>query len=391
MTTLVKPHYLMRRFIHTVIILFCFQFAASQTSYQSFNSNKLGEARDLKIQLPRTYGNGEKSYPVIVVLDGDFMFEIVAGNSDYTAYWEDMPEAIVVGVNQVGKRESDNLYSETSSLPTATGAAFLEFISLELLPFIEQTYRTVKFKVVVGHGESANFINYFLLEDKPVFDAYIAISPDLAKDMTSLISKKLNTIQSPTFYYSATSDKDFESIQKETKALNTMIDEIENDYVNSSFDDFTGPSHYLLPTIAIPQAFANIFNVYKPISKKEFAEKILVLESSPVDYLLEKYQTIKTFYGFDKPVLINDFKAIEAAINRKEKYEYFEPLGNLARKEYPETLLGNYYLGRFHEETGDAKKAMKIYQSAYILKEAGGITKDHVLKLSDQIKADFGY
>jgi len=34
---------------------------------------------------------------------------------------------------------------------------------------------------------------------------------------------------------------------------------------------------------------------------------------------------------------------------------------------------------------------MKTYQSAYILEEAGGITKDHVLELSEQIKADFGY
>lgn len=391
MTSIVKTHCLMKNFIHTLIIIFCFQFAMAQTTYKSFNSNRLGEARDVKIQLPRTYGSGDKSYPIIVVLDGDFMFEIVAGNADYTSYWNDMPEAIVVGINQFGKREADNLYSESNALPIDTGVAFLEFISLELIPFIEKTYRAEQFKVVVGHGSTANFINYFLLKEKPIFNAYIAISPELATGMTSLISKKLSAIQSQIFYYTATSDNDIKSIQKDTRALNTTIKEIKNDYLSSSFNDFTGLSHYLLPTIAIPQAFENIFYSYRPISKKEFKEKILQLESSPVDYLTEKYQTIKNLYGIDKPISINDFKAIAAAIKKKKLFEDFEPLGKLAKKEYPDTLLGNYYLGRFHEETGDPKKAMNIYQSAYILKEAAGITKDHVLKLSDQIKKDFGY
>ena len=34
---------------------------------------------------------------------------------------------------------------------------------------------------------------------------------------------------------------------------------------------------------------------------------------------------------------------------------------------------------------------MKTYQSAYVLQEIGGITKDLVLELAEQIKADFGY
>ena len=34
---------------------------------------------------------------------------------------------------------------------------------------------------------------------------------------------------------------------------------------------------------------------------------------------------------------------------------------------------------------------MKTYQSAYVLSEIAGITKDHVLELAEQIKADFGY
>tara|TARA_R110002033_G_scaffold2_13_gene100 strand:- start:6281 stop:6385 length:105 start_codon:yes stop_codon:yes gene_type:complete len=34
---------------------------------------------------------------------------------------------------------------------------------------------------------------------------------------------------------------------------------------------------------------------------------------------------------------------------------------------------------------------MKTYQSAYILEEIGGITKDLMLEKADAIKEDFGY
>ena len=125
--------------------------------------------------------------------------------------------------------------------------------------------------------------------------------------------------------------------------------------------------------------------------RDRYKDIILKLETSPVDYLIEKYDAIEDLFGISKPILMNDFRAIASAIKKSEKFEYYEALGKLARKQYPDTLLGNYYLGRFYEETGDPKKAMKTYQSAYILEEAGGITKDHILELSEQIKADFGY
>ena len=34
---------------------------------------------------------------------------------------------------------------------------------------------------------------------------------------------------------------------------------------------------------------------------------------------------------------------------------------------------------------------MKTYQSAYVLEEIGGVTKDLVLEKAEEIKADFGY
>ena len=381
----------MKRFLLLLITLVLSNTLTSQTIYKEINSEKLGESRQLKIQVPRNYDTSDKKYPVVVVFDGDYLFEIVAGNVDYAAYWEDMPEAIVVGINQYQKREADCFYSEQNSLPIETGAAFFEFVSMELIPFIDKNFRTENFKVAVGHGQTANFINYYLLKGVPLFQAYISLSPSLAPDMKTYLTEKMPKLEQKIFYYLAAANNDKGDIKEETEALAKSISSIENDNLLDHSEVFTDATHYSLPAQAIPKALQKIFLVFQPISLKEYKETVLNLEGNPVDYLKEKYETIETLFGIKKPILINDFKAIEAAIKKKEKYEYFEDLGNLARKEYPDTLLGHYYLGRFYEETGKSKKAMKTYQSAYVLQEIGGITKDLVLELAEQIKSDFGY
>ncbi|MEL0651925.1 alpha/beta hydrolase-fold protein [Algibacter sp. TI.3.09] len=380
------------------LILFVFLFSLTfinieaQVKYETFESSKLGETRQIKIQLPRGYdSNQDKSYPIFIVLDGDYLFEAVAGNVDYYSYWEDIPESIVVGVNQMDTRYDDCLYSEQNSLPVETGAAFFEFIGQELVPYIEKTFRTVNFRVAVGHGQTANLINYYLLKPQPLFQGYIAISPELAPGMLDYIPEGLSKAESKIFYYLANTDNDGSSVKKMTSTLNTDIAALDNKNVVYNFDSFEGPSHYSVPTHAIPNAIEKIFNVFQPISKKEYKETILELQISPVLYLQEKYESINDLFGIDKKILINDFKAISAAIEKNELYEYYEALGKLARKAYPETLLGTYYMARFYEETGEPKKAMRTYQSAYTLKEIAGLTKDEMLEKANLIKEDFGY
>ena len=382
----------MKRHLTFLLLFLVANSIIAQTIYEEFDSFKLNEIRQIKIQLPRNYEeNEDKTYPLFIVLDGDYLFEVVAGNVDYYSYWEDMPEAIIVGVNQVEKRDQDCYYSEQNSLPIETGARFYEFIGMELIPHLIGNYRLAEFRVAVGHGETANFINYFLLKNQPIFNAYINVSPFLAPDMLDYIPERLQKIEKKIFYYLASSSNDIKAIKEDSNALNSSLSTIENKNLYYTFNNFEGPSHYSNPAHALPNALESIFYVFQPISKKEYKEKILTLDSSPVEYLKEKYAMIKNLFGLDKQILINDFKAIEAAINKSENFEYLEELGKIARKEYPDALLGHYYLARYYEENGETKKAMRTYRSAYILEEIGGITKDEMLDRADAIKRDFGY
>jgi predicted alpha/beta superfamily hydrolase len=124
----------MKHLLSVLLLILSVSNGQAQVKYETIQSSKLGEERQIKIQLPRGYNSDDKTYPLFVVLDGDYMFEAVAGNVDYYSYWEDMPNAIVVGINQMGTRYDDTMYSEQNSLPIETGAAFFEFIGMELIP-----------------------------------------------------------------------------------------------------------------------------------------------------------------------------------------------------------------------------------------------------------------
>ena len=379
----------MRRLI--LFAMFCTTPLYAQTQYEYIESDRLG-TRELKIQLPRNYEeNTEKYYPLILVLDGDFLFEIVAGNVDYTSYWADMPEALVVGINQVETRSEDLFVSDATFFPTQDGAKFYEFLGAELMPYLEENYRLGTFKVAVGHGASANFINFYSFRKTPLFQAYITLSPSMSPYMDSNLTEQLADLKSPLFYYMSTASEDFRDHRKDITALNTKLEAIDSNHLFYAFDNFDGLDHYGLVNASIPKALQHIFLVFQPISRLEYKKYILPLETSPVAYLTEKYDRIETLFGIEKQILLNDFRAIASALDKKEQFEYFKDLAKLARESYPDSVLHNYYMGRFYEATGNPKKAMKTYREAYIYQEIDGITKDDLLDKADRIKVEYGY
>ena len=131
--------------------------------------------------------------------------------------------------------------------------------------------------------------------------------------------------------------------------------------------------------------------MYSDIDKIEYDSIISNLEISPIDYLTNRYQLIKDFYDEDKTISMNDFMAIEEYIEENEFFDLYNDLSQLAKQEYPGTILPSYYRGRFIEETGDPKKAMYIYRSACNMREVKGLTKEYLLELANRIEEDFNY
>lgn len=382
----------MKRYLLFIIVA-CFSLSIhSQVIYEEFNSDRLGEMRRLKIQLPRNYdANIEKKYPIVLVLDADYLFEPVAGNVDYFSYWEDMPESIVVGIMQGDNRYEDCSYGDDSFMPEEKGAQFFEFIGMELIPYIDKKYRTAKFIIGVGHDFTANFLNYYLFKDPPLLNGYINLSPDLAPMMEERLAARIPQVQQRIFYYLATGTDDIKGLMQTAEGLNKQLVPLKSKSFNYYYDNFEGATHYSLVGRGIPNALEKIFSVYRPISKQEFSDVLLKMNTPISQYLLDKYKVIEDLFGITNNIRVNDFIATATAAEKRNQWESLREIATLAKKQYPNTVLGDYYLGRYYEEIGEPKKAMRIFQGAYDKEEVDFITIDLLLDRADKIKADFGY
>jgi predicted alpha/beta superfamily hydrolase len=370
-----------------LLLLLFFTFSMfSQKTTESFISNKLGETREITIGLPSTYDqNPTKKYPLLILLDGDYLFDPFYGALDYGCYWDDLPETIVIGINQRNNRMEDCRYNKDNGLPSGKGAAFFEFIGAELLPYIEKKYRTAPFRIIAGHDTTAGFLNFFLYKDSPLFNAYISLSPELTPEMETRIPEKLATSKKAVFYYQSSADGDIRQLREPIKNLDANIKMITNSNIDYKYDEFHNASHYSLVLYSIPSALYHIFDSYKPISSSEFTDQIATLQSGYVDYLIKKYDLISDKLGLTIPIRLNDFKAIEAAILKNNAYDELDKLAEIADKNYPKSMLASYQLGLMYEKMGDAKRAASKYQRASQLEEIGNLTKDMMFDKYDSM------
>ena len=66
--------------------------------------------RHLTVSLPKSYNKEtKKTYPLLFLLDGDYLFDPFDGALKYGNYWDDLPEVIIVGLSQNQNGERDKL------------------------------------------------------------------------------------------------------------------------------------------------------------------------------------------------------------------------------------------------------------------------------------------
>jgi predicted alpha/beta superfamily hydrolase len=143
----------------------------------SLQSGILNQNRKLSIYLPDGYDTANVKFPVIYVLDGEGRCQHIVPTTRFLFENNKMPKVIVVGIHNID-RNHDFLPDSTKSVPTSGGAdKFITFFKDELIPYIDKTYKTEPYKVLIGHSFGGLFTMYALLKEPDLFDSYIAMDP----------------------------------------------------------------------------------------------------------------------------------------------------------------------------------------------------------------------
>ncbi len=379
----------MLRLLTIVFLLFSFALKA-QVTQEIFESFKLQERRDVSYYFPEDY-DAENKYPLIIVLDGEYLFDQVVATSKFYSEFHGMPKSIVVGIHQSEKSiRLDDCEYEEDGLPAPKAKKFFEFLGMELIPYLDLNYSTVPFKMVVGYDITANFQNYWLFKENSLFNAYINISPTLAPEMENRVPSRLGAFDKEIFYQLIV-EKDKSKYTDRILEMDKAIKAIDKESLHYYFDEYDGADHVSIATYGMGKAFDNIFGMFKPISPKEYKNNLLTYDGGVFEYLQNKYDNIQELFRISRRVELNDLMAVYAGIRKKEDFDSLKPLSDLCKKEFPTTMLGFYFEAEYYEQTGDPQKALRTFEKAFGMDEIDFLTKEMALEKIDALKADFGY
>jgi predicted alpha/beta superfamily hydrolase len=166
------------------------------TEQRLLDSEAVGVRYKLYVSLPGGYESSELDYPVVYVLDADYSFAIARNVMEHLSDRGDLPPSILVGIAYDGpdayRANRTRDYTPTY-VPTAgygleyqavSGGApkFRQFISDELVPFVEREYRASSQRTLVGHSYGGLFATWVAFTDPTLFGGYVIVSPSLWYD-----------------------------------------------------------------------------------------------------------------------------------------------------------------------------------------------------------------
>ena len=150
------------------------------------------ENRQSTVHLPESYSNNiYKRYPVMYVLDGQVAESYVPAVTRIFADRDRAPEIIVITLPSTGNRNRDYSPMGKGDDGITSGAAnqFLSYIEKELIPYIDENYRTEPFRILSGESRGGLFTLHSFIQKTQLFQAYFIFSPALYHNNQEIIQR----------------------------------------------------------------------------------------------------------------------------------------------------------------------------------------------------------
>ncbi|HJQ36143.1 MAG TPA: alpha/beta hydrolase-fold protein [Thermoanaerobaculia bacterium] len=142
--------------------------ADAQPDTFTLKSEVLGQTRRVIVHVPQSFAKSAPSrrYPTIVVFDGRYMLEPVVMMSDILSRNGQMPESVVVAIENTDD-DDGRVHDLTPPGLSVSGSGlneggdrFLDFIEKELLPALDAKFRTAAPRTLVGLSSGGILTTY---------------------------------------------------------------------------------------------------------------------------------------------------------------------------------------------------------------------------------------
>jgi uncharacterized protein len=365
-------------------------------------SQFLNEDREAWVYLPPSYTDKyfqEQHYPVLYVLDGDLHFHSLTGlihilgsgvNGTYV-----LPEMIVVAILNTDRTRDMTPTHTTVGVDkkkwdflSSSGGndKFLSFIKDELAPKIESTFRTVPYRIFVGHSFGGLAVLNALCTVPELFNAYVLIDPSLWWDdqvmvnraaeklmKSDLRGKSLFVAQGNTLNSWDSINYHFESIRE----FSTVLETRNRSGIRWQYRYYVDDGH---SSVAFPAAS----DALRFIFKKYHATFTDINSAAELNTLYENFSREVNFKFLPPERVCQQFGGISLFLKKPDEAEkYF--LMNLAN--YPESSAAYANMGQLWRSRGDRKKALEFYQKSLTFFPGNEDSKTNVDQLTQELKA----
>ena len=332
----------------------------------SLRSEILNELRTVYVSLPASYRQSQRSYPVLYLLDGNWHFPVVAsqvrylsecGASDIIA-----PELIVVGIENVD-RDKDFTPThvpeyEGMEFPTSGEAdEFLEFMTRELIPFIDGSFRTVDHRVLGGWSFGGLFTIYSMMQTPDLFNAYLGISPSIWWEHELLLSEPPpGPFENPSrLVMTIGSEEEGGWNHTAVTKFARQLEERPVDGLEVTFIEIEGAGHNQSLPLAYYRAIRELYSDWLA------PDEVIEVGRGRID---QYYQELSNRYGYAVPIPEQVLQSVGIAHLQAERFDEARAVFEEVTKLYPESAFGHYLVGRTWQKSGDPGPARDEYLRA---------------------------
>ncbi|NVK52114.1 MAG: hypothetical protein HWD85_04210 [Flavobacteriaceae bacterium] len=361
------------RLILLIIVFFIIENVNSQSRLldHQFDSKFLRENRIVNVYLPKDYFSNKDNYPVLYLLDGEYIFDFAKGSVDFLSNeFGFMPKLIIVSIPNTDRiRDLNVTFNSTDGYIN-----FLSFLELELLPFINSKYRTNNFNTLYGWSTASSICTYLLATNSKMFKAYIETGSGIGKKTAEFIKNEIqNQDYLNTFLYANTEDNS--GREKHLWVYKSVLDSIKPHGINYMFS-IENDSHVGAMSKGLYEGLKFIFNGYyiPEIEIKKGKESIIAY-----------YKSLENIYGFKVKIPLGAFIECSSILYQDK------PLEAISLLEYGLTIYpvsSELYgtLAEIYEYRNQYDKAKIQYNNAFLYAESNSIAKRKYSVLMNKFK-----
>jgi len=319
-------------------------------------SKVLEQERSFQVYLPASYHQSKHKYPVLYVLDGQKFFTNAVAIQQSLKSPNTLPEMIVVGI--VNKR----LIRRT--LLDGEEKKFQQYLSDEVLPFIDSQYRTSQERILFGWELGAYFATSYFFDEQQLFSGAIVTNGGHVSDNKRVADEKLRKFNKLNktknkYLYITNSIQDIYTIEG-SEELSKQLNTQNNLNLNWKYQKFNDEDHNSLSYVSMYQGLKYYFHNYGFLNFHSIEQ---FNNTGGLDYVKEYSAKRSKRFGLPEGISYRTKHNLMWLAMNKDNYEYF----NKFREEFNDLFTTGMYVkpywlnkfGRFHLKHGNIKLAKK--------------------------------